>query len=74
MKGIDKLLTVLNQLLDDKLTAINQYIAHSGMCNSWGYTNTTSGDREACEGRDALRPAAYPAHHFPGRHAGRLET
>jgi bacterioferritin len=37
MKGNDKLLTVLNQLLADELTAINQYMVHSEMCDNWGY-------------------------------------
>jgi len=37
MKGNKKLLTVLNQLLADELTAISQYMVHSEMCKSWGY-------------------------------------
>lgn len=37
MKGDGKLLTVLNQLLADELTAISQYMVHSEMCESWGY-------------------------------------
>ncbi len=37
MKGNEKLLTVLNQLLADELTAINQYMVHSEMCDNWGY-------------------------------------
>ena len=37
MKGDKKLLAVLNQLLADELTAINQYMVHSEMCNNWGY-------------------------------------
>lgn len=37
MKGNDKLLVVLNQLLADELTAINQYMVHSEMCDNWGY-------------------------------------
>jgi len=37
MKGHKKLLTVLNQLLADELTAISQYMVHSEMCKSWGY-------------------------------------
>ena len=38
MKGIEKVLTALNQLLADELTAINQYMVHSEMCENWGYT------------------------------------
>jgi bacterioferritin len=37
MKGNDKLLTVLNQLLADELSAISQYMVHSEMCANWGY-------------------------------------
>ena len=37
MKGNKELLTVLNSLLADELTAINQYMVHSEMCENWGY-------------------------------------
>ena len=37
MKGNDKLIDVLNQLLADELTAISQYMVHSEMCDNWGY-------------------------------------
>jgi bacterioferritin len=37
MKGNEKLIAVLNQLLADELTAINQYMVHSEMCDDWGY-------------------------------------
>lgn len=37
MKGNEKLLGVLNQLLADELTAISQYMVHSEMCDNWGY-------------------------------------
>jgi bacterioferritin len=37
MKGNDKVLTLLNQLLAEELTAINQYMVHSEMCENWGY-------------------------------------
>jgi bacterioferritin len=37
MKGNERLLTVLNQLLADELTAISQYMVHSEMCDNWGY-------------------------------------
>lgn len=38
MKGNEKLLMVLNQLLSDELTAISQYMVHSEMCDNWGYS------------------------------------
>lgn len=37
MKGNEKLLTVLNGLLADELTAISQYMVHAEMCENWGY-------------------------------------
>ena len=37
MKGNAKLIEVLNELLADELTAINQYIVHAEMCENWGY-------------------------------------
>ncbi len=39
MKGDPKLIEVLNSLLADELTAINQYMVHSEMCADWGYEN-----------------------------------
>ena len=37
MKGNDRLLKVLNTLLADELSAINQYMVHSEMSDDWGY-------------------------------------
>jgi len=37
MKGNRKVLTTLNALLSEELTAINQYMVHSEMCADWGY-------------------------------------
>ncbi|MBI4287910.1 MAG: bacterioferritin [Chloroflexi bacterium] len=37
MKGDPKVLEALNSLLADELTAINQYMVHSEMCDNWGY-------------------------------------
>ena len=39
MKGNEKILEKLNELLADELTAINQYIVQSEMCADWGYEN-----------------------------------
>ena len=47
MKGNDKLIGALNQLLADELTAISQYMVHSEMCASWGYEKL----HKAIEGR-----------------------
>ena len=37
MQGNDKIITTLNELLADELTAISQYMVHSEMCDNWGY-------------------------------------
>jgi bacterioferritin len=37
MKGDPKIIDTLNSLLADELTAINQYMVHSEMCENWGY-------------------------------------
>ncbi len=37
MKGNQKVIDTLNSLLADELTAINQYMVHSEMCDNWGY-------------------------------------
>jgi bacterioferritin len=37
MKGNEKLIAVLNDLLAEELTAISQYMVHSEMCDTWGY-------------------------------------
>ena len=37
MKGNDRIIARLNDLLADELTAINQYMVESEMCANWGY-------------------------------------
>jgi bacterioferritin len=37
MEGNAEVLAMLNQLLADELTAINQYMVHAEMCDNWGY-------------------------------------
>jgi bacterioferritin len=37
MKGDERVIKKLDELLCDELTAINQYMVHSEMCANWGY-------------------------------------
>ena len=37
MKGHADIITLLNDLLTNELTAINQYFIHAKMCGNWGY-------------------------------------
>ena len=37
MKGNEKIIEILNDFLADELSAINQYMVHSEMCDNWGY-------------------------------------
>jgi bacterioferritin len=37
MKGIPKILELLNERLAEELTAISMYMVHSEMCANWGY-------------------------------------
>ncbi len=37
MKGNEKVIAVLNDLLSDELTAVNQYMVHAEMCANWKY-------------------------------------
>ena len=37
MKGDERVVKKLDELLSDELTAINQYMVHSEMCANWGY-------------------------------------
>ena len=37
MKGDEKIIETLNELLADELTAINQYMVQSEICANWGY-------------------------------------
>jgi bacterioferritin len=37
MKGNDKVISTLNDILTAELTAINQYFIHAKMCANWGF-------------------------------------
>jgi bacterioferritin len=37
MRGHERIITLLNDVLTAELTAINQYFIHARMCENWGY-------------------------------------
>src|ERR1043166_5310181 len=55
MKGNDEVLTLLNNLLTNELTAINQYFIHAKMCENWGFERLAHKIRE--ESIDEMRHA-----------------
>ncbi|HLA80526.1 MAG TPA: bacterioferritin [Thermoleophilia bacterium] len=44
MKGNERIIERLNDLLADELTGINQYMVHSEMCANWGYERLHKAD------------------------------
>jgi bacterioferritin len=46
MKGNEKIIEKLNDLLADELTAINQYMVHSEMCDNWKYERLHKADEK----------------------------
>lgn len=55
MKGNPEVLTLLNDLLTNELTAINQYFIHAKMCDNWGYSALAAKLRD--ESIDEMRHA-----------------
>jgi bacterioferritin len=55
VKGNEEVLQLLNQLLTNELTAINQYFIHAKMCENWGYERLGAKIRE--ESIDEMRHA-----------------
>lgn len=37
MKGKSEVVNILNEMLQEELCAINQYMIHAEMCENWGY-------------------------------------
>jgi bacterioferritin len=37
MRGEERIITVLNDVLTAELTAVSQYFVHARMCENWGY-------------------------------------
>jgi len=37
MKGKSEVVSILNEMLQEELCAINQYMIHAEMCENWGY-------------------------------------
>jgi bacterioferritin len=55
MKGNEQVVALLNELLANELTAINQYFVHSKMCQNWGYERLATKLRD--ESIDEMRHA-----------------
>src|SRR5689334_23256485 len=46
MKSTEEILTLLNEVLTNELTAINQYFIHARMCENWGYERLEKKNRD----------------------------
>ena len=55
MKSNEEVLALLNNLLTNELTAINQYFVHAKMCENWGFERLAHKIRE--ESIDEMRHA-----------------
>jgi bacterioferritin len=57
MKGHAEIITLLNELLTNELTAINQYFIHAKMCLNWGYDRLAAKQRH--ESIDEMKHADH---------------
>ena len=55
MKGHPEILDLLNELLTNELTAINQYFIHAKLCDHWGYKKL--GHKVRAESIDEMKHA-----------------
>ena len=57
MRGNDKVIGCLNEVLKAELTAINQYFLHAKMCADWGYQRLARHNRD--ESIDEMKHAEW---------------
>src|SRR5688572_6501192 len=53
MRGNDELIALLNDLLTNELTAINQYLLHAATCERWGYHRLAAKLRDESTGESS---------------------
>jgi bacterioferritin len=57
MKGDPKIVDLLNEVLTNELTAVNQYFLHARICDNWGYRRLHERLRE--ESIDEMKDADH---------------
>ena len=60
MRGDDRVIELLNEVLTNELTAVNQYYLHSAMQKNWGYTKL--GEHTYDESIDEMKHADLLIH------------